>query len=222
MANIRGIELASEVYSLEDTSARNTATAASQTATQAGQTATQASQTATQASETASDAALNANLARDEIGDISALETTEKTDLVSAINEVKTEADSNETAIGNLNNLHTTAKTNLVSAINETLGKIIPQKKIWSQVEVAHVLLQASREWGTDSTKAIMTLYSSDGTISWIGEIQWLGRSAGNIKSINHNRKAGTNTITATNDMGSIATSAEVAYITLEYIGEHD
>ena len=222
MADIKGIELASEIYDLEDTSARNTATAASQTATQAGQTATQASETATQASYTASKAALNASLAREEIGDITALETSETSDLVSAVNEVKTEADSNETAIGNLNNLHTTAKTNLVSAINETLEKIIPQKMIWSQVEEAHVLLQASRKWGTDSTKAIMTLYSSDGAISWIGEIQWLGRSTGNITSINHNRKAGTNTITATNNMGTIATSAEVAYITLEYIGVHD
>ena len=51
MANIRGIELASEIYDLEDTSARNAASAASQTATQAGQTATQASQTATEASQ---------------------------------------------------------------------------------------------------------------------------------------------------------------------------
>lgn len=56
MANIRGIELASEVYDLEDTSARDTATTASQTATQAGQTATQAEQTATQASQTATQA----------------------------------------------------------------------------------------------------------------------------------------------------------------------
>lgn len=88
MANIKGIELASEVYDLEDTSARDTATTASQTAAQAGQTATQASETATQASDTASQAALNASLAREEIGDITALETTEKTDLVSAINEL--------------------------------------------------------------------------------------------------------------------------------------
>ena len=61
MANIRGIELASEIYDLEDTSARNTATAASQTATQAGQTATQASQTATQASQTATEASQKAD-----------------------------------------------------------------------------------------------------------------------------------------------------------------
>ena len=90
MANIKGIELASEIYDLEDTSARNTATAASQTATQAGQTATQASQTATTANQTAEDAMAEARVARNEIGDISSLETTEKTDLVSAINELVT------------------------------------------------------------------------------------------------------------------------------------
>ena len=63
MADIRGIELASEIYSLEDTSARNTATAASQAATQAGQTATQASQTASAASQTASAASQTATQA---------------------------------------------------------------------------------------------------------------------------------------------------------------
>ena len=83
MADIRGIELASDIYGLEDTSARNTATAASQTATQAGQTATQASQTATQASQTATQA-------DEKIGNLADLETTAKTDLVSAINEVAT------------------------------------------------------------------------------------------------------------------------------------
>lgn len=76
MANIKGIELASEVYDLEDETARSTATTAGQTATQASETATQASETATQADE--------------KIGDLADLETTAKTDLVSAINEVAT------------------------------------------------------------------------------------------------------------------------------------
>ena len=82
MANIRGIELASEIYDLEDTSARNTATAASQTATQAGQTATQASQTASQASQTATEA-------DSKIGNLTDLKTTDKTSIVGAINENK-------------------------------------------------------------------------------------------------------------------------------------
>ena len=90
MANIRGIELASEIYDLEDTSARNTATSASQTATTASQTATEASQTATQASQTATQASQTATQADEKIGDLADLETTAKTDLVSAINEVAT------------------------------------------------------------------------------------------------------------------------------------
>ena len=93
MADIRGIELASEIYGLEDTSARNTATAASQTATQAGQTATQASQTATQASQTATQASQTETQADSTIGTLANLETTAKTDLVSAINEVNGKVD---------------------------------------------------------------------------------------------------------------------------------
>ena len=74
MANIKGIELASEIYDLEDETARNTSTQASQTATTASETATQASQTATQADS--------------KIGNLANLITSVKTDLVSAINEI--------------------------------------------------------------------------------------------------------------------------------------
>ena len=76
MANIRGIELASEVYDLEDTSARDTATTASQTATQAGQTATQAEQTATQASQTATQASQTATTASETATQASQTATT--------------------------------------------------------------------------------------------------------------------------------------------------
>ncbi len=76
MANIKGIELASEIYDLEDETARSTATAASQTATTASQTATAASQTATQADS--------------KIGNLTDLLTTTKTNLVAAINELLT------------------------------------------------------------------------------------------------------------------------------------
>ena len=50
------------------------------------------------------------------VGNLSNLDTTDKTSLVNAINEVKTDSDNN---IGNLSNLDTTDKTNLVNAINE-------------------------------------------------------------------------------------------------------
>ena len=53
------------------------------------------------------------------IGTLSSLNTSTKTNLVGAINEVNTEATSNTSHIGNLSNLTTTANTDLVSAINE-------------------------------------------------------------------------------------------------------
>lgn len=53
------------------------------------------------------------------IGNLSELETTTKTDLVNAINEVYNDTSGDSTKIGDLNDLHTTSKTNLVSATNE-------------------------------------------------------------------------------------------------------
>lgn len=67
------------------------------------------------------------------IGDLTLLDTTVKTDLVSAVNEVEGEVDTlsstvaghttdiatNTSAIGTLGNLKTDVKTNLVSAVNE-------------------------------------------------------------------------------------------------------
>lgn len=88
MADIKGIELASEIYGLEDETARNTATAASQTATTASQTATTASQTATQASQTATQASQTAEEADEKIGTLANLLTTAKNNLVAAINEL--------------------------------------------------------------------------------------------------------------------------------------
>ena len=52
------------------------------------------------------------------IGNLNLLETTVKTDLVSAINEVN----SGSSAVGDLENLTTEAKNNIVSAINEVDG----------------------------------------------------------------------------------------------------
>lgn len=58
------------------------------------------------------------------IGNLSNLTTTANTDLVVAINEVDAEADANTTAIGTLANLETTNKTNLVGAINEVNANV--------------------------------------------------------------------------------------------------
>ena len=53
------------------------------------------------------------------VGTLSSLTTTDKTDIVSAINEVDDHADTNTNNIGTLSSLTTTVKTDLVSAINE-------------------------------------------------------------------------------------------------------
>jgi len=90
MANIRGIELASEIYDLEDTSARNTATTAGQTATEANEKATTASETATEANQKATTAGQSATEANEKIGTLADLLTTVKTNLVAAINEIYT------------------------------------------------------------------------------------------------------------------------------------
>ena len=53
------------------------------------------------------------------IGTLSNLSTTNKSNLVNAINEVDSNCDNNTTKIGTLDNLTTTEKSNLVGAINE-------------------------------------------------------------------------------------------------------
>ena len=53
------------------------------------------------------------------IGTLSNLQTTEKSNLVGAVNEVNTNSSNNATHIGTLSNLTTTEKSNLVGAINE-------------------------------------------------------------------------------------------------------
>lgn len=88
MANIKGIELASEIYDLEDTSARNTATSANQTATQASQTVTQVQTTLGAVSEKTDLAYAETMDNKRNIGDLAWLETETQDDLVSAINEV--------------------------------------------------------------------------------------------------------------------------------------
>ena len=57
-----------------------------------------------------------------DVGDLSGLTTTAKNDLVSAINEIDSHADTNAGNIGTLSSLSTSAKNNLVAAINEVDG----------------------------------------------------------------------------------------------------
>lgn len=60
--------------------------------------------------------ATNITVASNKVGDLSTLETTAKTDAVSAINEVNSN-------IGDLTDLNTTDKTSTVNAINEVLSQ---------------------------------------------------------------------------------------------------
>ena len=53
------------------------------------------------------------------IGDLNDLDTTDKTDIVSAINELVDAVDTIENNMGDLNDLNTTDKTSVVNAINE-------------------------------------------------------------------------------------------------------
>ena len=61
---------------------------------------------------------------RTSIGTLTDLTTTEKTNLVAAVNEVDVTRKANETAIGTLGDLTTTAKTSAVEAINELDAEI--------------------------------------------------------------------------------------------------
>lgn len=65
------------------------------------------------------DAKLKADTNETNIGDITNLQTTNKSSLVAAVNEVNTNSSNNATHIGTLSSLTTTEKTNLVGAINE-------------------------------------------------------------------------------------------------------
>lgn len=60
----------------------------------------------------------------DAIGDLTQLTTTDKSSLVGAINEVDANADTVDTKVGALSNLTTTDKTSIVLAINEVDGAV--------------------------------------------------------------------------------------------------
>lgn len=65
----------------------------------------------------------------EKIGDLDSLTTTDKDNLVEAINEVDGNTDTNATAIGTLANLTTTEKSNLVGAINEVNADVSDVKE---------------------------------------------------------------------------------------------
>ncbi|WP_293686622.1 YadA-like family protein [uncultured Phascolarctobacterium sp.] len=74
--------------------------------------------------QTTANSALNkANANENKIGALNSLTTTEKGNLVGAVNEVNNKANANEKNIGDLTKLNTTEKGNLVGAVNEVNKK---------------------------------------------------------------------------------------------------
>ena len=102
---------------------------------------------------------------KDSIGTLSDLQTTAKTNLVSAINEVNSAVNDEETErkneIGTLSDLQTTAKTNLVSAINEVNTAVNDEK---SAREAAIEALDASLVGGAG--KYIESISETNGVLS--------------------------------------------------------
>lgn len=114
------------------------------------------------------------------IGTLSSLTTTEKTNLVSAINEIDgdlgnlsgtvgqhtTDIATNTSAIGNLTSLNTTAKSNLVAAVNEvnTTASEINKLNLTTFTEYTSFTAIA----GTVSGGKITVAKNSDGSIAKI------------------------------------------------------
>ena len=101
------------------------------------------------------------------IGTLADLTTTEKTNLVGAINEVKSSADTNKTSIGTLADLTTTEKTNLVGAINEVKSLIQPSGSVG--LSLANILNQTiySGDYFSLSVSQIRTALGKSSTSTY-------------------------------------------------------
>lgn len=64
------------------------------------------------------------NIIENNVGSLSSLNTTDKTSIVNAINEVDDNSKTNKTNIGTLSNLTTTNKSTIVNAVNEVDANI--------------------------------------------------------------------------------------------------
>lgn len=84
----------------------------------------------------------------EKIGDLDSLTTTDKDNLVEAINEVDGNTDTNTTAIGTLDNLTTTEKSNLVGAINEVDADVSDVKEDLSESKSGKMFINGSFTYG--------------------------------------------------------------------------
>lgn len=102
------------------------------------------------------------------IGDLTELETTSKTNVVSAINEALGDIGDVAENIGDLTDLNTQSKTNVVSAINETFGiikkaaEVVPNSSESITVSSSSSLLVISA--GTSSSRTGMWVVKSSST----------------------------------------------------------
>lgn len=89
---VKGIEVSGTVYDNEDETARNTASTASSVATQASEDVSTLQTTVNNISDSVDTISDDLQTVEDNIGDLADLETTAKTNLVSAVNEINANA----------------------------------------------------------------------------------------------------------------------------------
>ena len=116
----------------------------------------------------------------DAIGTLTSLTTTEKGNLVGAVNEVKGTADSalaqantNKTSIGTLTNLTTTEKGNLVGAVNEVKGTADAAK-----TTADSALAQATTNKASIGTLTNLTTTEKTNLVGAVNEIKGTADSA--------------------------------------------
>ena len=116
------------------------------------------------------------------IGSLSNLETTDKTDLVSAINE-------NVETIGGLNNLETTDKTNIVNAVNEVNTNL---KNINLSDYTTYTTF--TTDYGTISSSEITVAKNNDGSLCKVyGDFELTNLTPNTFTTITLNADTGLN-----------------------------
>lgn len=115
----------------------------------------------------------------------------------------------------------------------EPTGTILPIYKLvasddltafvpYNQTDGNYLMVYASQHWNTVSNKALCKAYASNGSLIFAGILQWTGASASYIDNRVTTQQAGSGSITATNEMGSVAFSDTVTCVEMHRLGDHD